>query len=109
MPAHHQIEEALDEYLAKADIKPGEPIFQSVTRAGTALTGRPLNRHNAWAGDRGKAGATRPSSEGLLSSRHTSATAWRATPRRAPGCGFAAAGERRLQSIASAAFSRTVY
>jgi hypothetical protein len=47
MPAHHQIEEALDEYLARAEIKPHEPIFQSVTRAGTALTGRALNRHNA--------------------------------------------------------------
>jgi integrase len=55
MPAHHQIEEALDEYLAKADIKPGEPIFQSVTRAGTALTGRALNWHNAWAAIRKRA------------------------------------------------------
>jgi hypothetical protein len=47
MPAH-QIEEALDEYLVRVDTKPTEPIFQSVTRTGTALTGRALNRHNAW-------------------------------------------------------------
>jgi len=36
MPAHHQIEEAIDEYLSKAVIEDGQPLFQSVSKAGTA-------------------------------------------------------------------------
>jgi site-specific recombinase XerC len=47
MPAHHEIEETIDEYLSKAKIENDQPLFQSVNKAGTALSGRALNRHNA--------------------------------------------------------------
>jgi hypothetical protein len=49
MPAHHQIEGAVDEYLSKVSIESGQPLFQSVNNAGAALSGRALNRYNAWA------------------------------------------------------------
>jgi site-specific recombinase XerC len=44
MPAHHQIEEALDEYLSAVSIDDNGPLFQSVTETGSALTGRSLDR-----------------------------------------------------------------
>ena len=40
MPAHHQIEETVDEYLSKVSIDDKQPLFQSVNKAGTALSGR---------------------------------------------------------------------
>jgi hypothetical protein len=49
MPAHHEIEETINEYLARVSIDDKQPLFQSVNKAGTALSGRALNRHNAWA------------------------------------------------------------
>ena len=55
MPAHHQIAEAIDEYLSKASIENGQPLFQSVNKAGTALSGGALNRYNAWAAIRKRA------------------------------------------------------
>lgn len=55
MPAHHQIEEAEDEHLSKFSIENDQPLFQSVNKAGTALSGRALNRHNAWAAIRKRA------------------------------------------------------
>ena len=55
MRAHHEIEEAIDEYLSKASIENGQPLFQSVNKAGTALSGRALNRYNAWAAIRKRA------------------------------------------------------
>ena len=55
MPAHHQIEEAIDEYLSKVSIENGQPLFQSVNKPGTALSGRALNRYNAWAAIRKRA------------------------------------------------------
>jgi integrase len=33
MPAQHQIEETIDEYLSKVSIDEGQPLFQSVTRS----------------------------------------------------------------------------
>jgi hypothetical protein len=39
MPAHHEIEETIDEYLARVSIEDKQPLFQSVNKAGTALTG----------------------------------------------------------------------
>jgi len=39
MPAHHEIEETIDEHLSKASIDKGQSLFQSVNKAGTALTG----------------------------------------------------------------------
>jgi hypothetical protein len=42
MPAHHQIEETIDEYLSKVSIDDSQPLFQSVNKAGTALSGRAL-------------------------------------------------------------------
>jgi hypothetical protein len=47
MPAHHEIEETIDEYLSKVSIDDKQALFQSVNKAGTALTGRALNRYNA--------------------------------------------------------------
>jgi hypothetical protein len=55
MPAHHEIEETIDEYLSKVGIEGGQPLFQSVNKAGTELSGRALNRHNAWAAIRKRA------------------------------------------------------
>jgi integrase/recombinase XerD len=55
MPAHHQIEEAVDEYPSKVSIENGQPLFQGVNKAGTALSGRALNRYNAWAAIRKRA------------------------------------------------------
>ena len=48
MPAHHEIEETIDEYLARVSIDDKQSLFQSVNKACTALSGRTLNRHNAW-------------------------------------------------------------
>jgi hypothetical protein len=45
MPAHHQIEETIDEYLSNVIIDENQPLFQSVNKAGTALSGRALNHH----------------------------------------------------------------
>jgi integrase/recombinase XerD len=55
MLAHHEIEETIDEYPSKASIDDNRPLFQSVNKAGTALTGRALNRHNAWVAIRKRA------------------------------------------------------
>jgi integrase/recombinase XerD len=55
MPAHHQIEETIDEYLSKVSVDENQPLFQSVNKAGTALSGRALNRYNAWAAIRKRA------------------------------------------------------
>ena len=55
MPAHREIEDTIDEYLSKVSIEEGQPLFQSVNKAGTALSGRALNRHNAWTAIRKRA------------------------------------------------------
>ena len=55
MPAHRQIEETIDEYLSKVSIGDNRPLFQSVNKTGNALSGRALNRHNAWAAIRKRA------------------------------------------------------
>jgi integrase len=55
MPAHHEIEETIDQYLARVSIEDKQPLFQSVNKTGTALSGRALNRHNAWAAIRKRA------------------------------------------------------
>ena len=49
MPVHHLLEETLNEYIAVAGLRSGQPLFQSVNSLGTAVTGRTLNRYNAWA------------------------------------------------------------
>jgi hypothetical protein len=49
MPAHYEIEETVDEYLSKVSIDDKQSLFQGVNKAGTALSGRALNRHNPWA------------------------------------------------------------
>ena len=60
MPAHHEIEETIDEYLARVSIEDKQPLFQSVNKTGTALSGRALNRHNAWClGSHSQTGAER--------------------------------------------------
>ena len=55
MPAHHEIEETIDEYLSKVGIEDNQPLFQSVNKARTTLTGLALNRYNAWAAIRKRA------------------------------------------------------
>jgi integrase len=55
MPAHHLIEETVDEYLSGVDIESNQPLFQSVNKAGTTLTGRALDRSNAWVAIRKRA------------------------------------------------------
>ena len=49
MPVHHLLERILNEYVEAAGLRSGQPLFQSVNSAGTAVTGRALNRYNAWA------------------------------------------------------------
>src|SRR6266403_427369 len=43
--------------IAAAGLQNGEPLFQSVNSLGTAVTGRSLNRYNAWAAIRKRAKA----------------------------------------------------
>src|SRR5271165_733990 len=57
MPVHHLLEQILDEYIVAAGLQSGQPLFQSVNSAGTAVTGRALNRYNAWAAIRKRAKA----------------------------------------------------
>ena len=57
MPVHHQLEETRHEYIAAAGLQSGQPLFQSVNSVGTAVTGRALNRYNAWAAIRKRARA----------------------------------------------------
>jgi hypothetical protein len=49
MPVHHLLELILNEYIEVAGLQSGQPLFQSVNSLGTAVTGRALNRYNAWA------------------------------------------------------------
>ena len=55
MPVHHLLERILDEYILAAGLQSGQPLFQSVNSLGTAVTGRALNRYNAWAAIRKRA------------------------------------------------------
>ena len=57
MPVHHLLEQILNEYIAAARLQSGQPLFQSVNSAGTQVTGRALNRYNAWAAIRKRAKA----------------------------------------------------
>jgi integrase/recombinase XerD len=57
MPVHHLLEQILNEYVEAAGLRSGQPLFQSVNSAGTAVTGRSLNRCNAWAAIRKRAKA----------------------------------------------------
>jgi integrase/recombinase XerD len=57
MPVHHLLEHILDEYIVAAGLQSGQPLFQSVNSLGTAVTGRALNRYNAWAAIRKRAKA----------------------------------------------------
>jgi integrase/recombinase XerD len=57
MPVHHLLERILDEYIVVAGLQSGQPLFQSVNSFGTAVTGRALNRYNAWAAIRKRAKA----------------------------------------------------
>jgi integrase/recombinase XerD len=57
MPVHHLLEQILYEYLEAAGLRSGQPLFQSVNSSGTEVTGRTLNRYNAWAAIRKRAKA----------------------------------------------------
>jgi hypothetical protein len=57
MPVHHLLEQILNEYIVAAGLQSGQPLFQSVNSLGTAVTGRALNRYNAWAAIRKRARA----------------------------------------------------
>ena len=57
MPVHHLLEEILNEYIAAAGLQNGQPLFQSLNSLGTEVTGRALNRYNAWATIRKRARA----------------------------------------------------
>jgi integrase len=62
MPVHHLLEQILNEYIAAAGLQSGQPLFQSVNSLGAAVTGRALNRYNAWSAirKRAKAGFSHP-------------------------------------------------
>src|SRR5271166_5556680 len=53
MPVHHLLEQILDEYIVA--LLSGQPLFQRLNSLGTAVTGRALNRYNAWAAIRKRA------------------------------------------------------
>ena len=55
MPVHHLLEQILNEYIAATGLRSGQPLFQSLNSAGIAVTGRALNRYNAWAAIRKRA------------------------------------------------------
>jgi integrase len=55
MPVHHLPEQILNGYIVAAGLQSGQPLFQSVNSLG--VTGRALNRHNAWAAIRKRAKA----------------------------------------------------
>jgi site-specific recombinase XerD len=57
MPVHHLLEQILNEYIVAAGLQSEQPLFQSVNSLGTAVTGRALNRYNAWAAIRKRAKA----------------------------------------------------
>ena len=57
MPVHHLLEQILKEYIVAAGIQSVQPLSQSVNSLGTAVTGRALNRYNAWAAIRKRAKA----------------------------------------------------
>jgi integrase len=57
IPLHHLLEPILDEYIVVGGLQSGQPLFQSVNSLGTAVTGRALNRYNAWAAIRKRAKA----------------------------------------------------
>jgi integrase/recombinase XerD len=57
MPVHHLLEEILNEYVVAAGLQSGQSLFQSVNSLGSAVTGRALNRYNAWAAIRKRAKA----------------------------------------------------
>jgi len=57
MPVHYLLGQILNEYVAAAGLRSGQPLFQSLNSAGTAVTGRALNRYNAWAAIRERAKA----------------------------------------------------
>ena len=57
MPVHHLLEQILNEYIEAAGLQSGQPLFQSVNSAGTEVTGRALNRYNAWTAIRKRAKA----------------------------------------------------
>jgi hypothetical protein len=57
MPVHHLLEQILNDYVKAAGLRSGQPLFQSLNSAGTAVTGRALNRYNAWAAIRKRAKA----------------------------------------------------
>jgi site-specific recombinase XerD len=57
VPVHHLLEQILNEYVEAAGLRSGQPLFQSVNSAGTAVTGRAVNRYNAWAAIRKRAKA----------------------------------------------------
>jgi integrase/recombinase XerD len=59
MPVHHLLEQILNEYIVAPGLQSGQPLFQSVNSAGTGVTGRALNRYNAWAAIRKRAKAAR--------------------------------------------------
>jgi hypothetical protein len=48
MPVHHLLGQILNEYIKAAGLQSGQPLFHSVNSLGTAVTGRALNRYNAW-------------------------------------------------------------
>jgi integrase/recombinase XerD len=55
MPVHYLLEETLNDYIAAAGLRSGQPLFWSVNSLGTAVTGRVLNRYNTWAAIRKRA------------------------------------------------------
>jgi integrase/recombinase XerD len=82
MPVHHLLEQILNEYIVAAGLQSGQPLFQSVNSLGTAVTGRALNRYNAWAAIRKRAkaaGFLTPVSDVTPGGQRASRFTWRTT------------------------------
>src|ERR1700680_3164834 len=79
MPVHHLLEQILNEYLVAAGLQSGQPLFQSVNSLGTAVTGRALNRYNAWAAIRKRAKAAGFLTDVTLGAQPASRFTWKTT------------------------------
>jgi hypothetical protein len=92
MPVIHLLEQILNEYIVAAGLQNEQPLFQSVNSAGTAVTGRALNRYNAWAAIRKRAKAagflTPVGMSRLAGNRHDDLPRERWTARARPADGW---------------------
>jgi integrase/recombinase XerD len=57
MQVHHLLEQILNDYVVAAGLQSGQLLSRAFNSLGTEVTGRALNRYNAWAAIRKRAKA----------------------------------------------------